>query len=136
MIKIFISILIVYLLQLNIVFSQPLISDDNFKLSEITTQLSEPWGMTFIDDDNLLVTEKTGEIIRIDIKTGEKYSIDHELDFFYYGQGGLLDILYDDGYVYVSYSEDREQGKSSTSICIKSLVLPERLCCLIAARSS
>jgi len=116
MIKIFISILIVYLLQLNIVFSQPLISDDNFKLSEITTQLSEPWGMTFIDDDNLLVTEKTGEIIRIDIKTGEKYSIDHELDFFYYGQGGLLDILYDDGYVYVSYSEDREQGKSSTSI--------------------
>ena len=67
MIKIFISIVIVYLLQLNIVFSQPLISDDNFKLSEITTQLSEPWGMTFIDDDNLLVTEKTGDIVLIDI---------------------------------------------------------------------
>ncbi len=116
MIKIFVCLLLVCLLQSNIIFSQPLISNDNYKLSEISTKLSEPWGMTFIDDDNLLITEKTGEIIRIDIKTGEKHYIDHELEFFYYGQGGLLDILYEDGYVYVSYSEDREQGKSSTSI--------------------
>ena len=32
------------------------------------------------------------------------------------GQGGLLDILYKDEFVYVSYSEDRGSGKSSTSI--------------------
>jgi len=91
-------------------------AEEKINLLEISKNLSEPWGMTFIDDDNLLVTEKTGEIIRIDTKTGQKFSINHELDFFYYGQGGLLDILYNDGYVYVSYSEDREQGKSSTSI--------------------
>ena len=72
--------------------------------------------MTFVDDDNLLITEKTGEILRIDMKTGKKSSIDHELDFYYYGQGGLLDILYNDGYVYVSYSEDRGDGLTSTSI--------------------
>ena len=92
------------------------VTNKNFKLSEIATNLNEPWGMTFIDDNNLLITEKTGDIIQIDMSTGKKFSIDHELDFFYYGQGGLLDILYKDGYVYVSYSEDREQGRSSTSI--------------------
>ena len=99
-----------------IFFTGPIYPEENIKLLEISKNLNEPWGMTFIDDNNLLVTEKTGEIIRININTGEKFSIDHELDFFYFGQGGLLDILYKDNYVYVTYSEDRDHGKSSTSI--------------------
>ena len=32
------------------------------------------------------------------------------------GQGGLLDILFKKGFIYISYSEDRGDGKSSTSI--------------------
>ncbi|OUX19258.1 MAG: glucose dehydrogenase [Gammaproteobacteria bacterium TMED257] len=97
-------------------FSCTAYSEEKIRLLEISKNLNEPWGMTFIDDNNLLLTEKTGEIIRINIETGEKFSIDHELDFFYFGQGGLLDILYKDNYVYVTYSEDRDEGKSSTSI--------------------
>ena len=116
MIKNYILILILNLSFLSIGFSETILATNGIKLSEITSNLNEPWGMTFINDDNILITEKTGEIIRINMKTGEKHSIDHELNFFYYGQGGLLDILYNDGYVYVSYSEDREQCKSSTSI--------------------
>ena len=96
-------------------FSTTVFSEE-IKLIEITKRLSEPWGMTFVDDNNLLITEKTGGIVRIDMITGEKFPIEHELDFYYYGQGGLLDILYKDGYVYVSYSEDREGGSTSTSI--------------------
>ena len=99
-----------------IFFVTPVSSDEKFKLIEISKKLTEPWGMTFVDDNNLLITEKTGGIIRIDMKTGEKFPIEHELDFYYYGQGGLLDILYKDGYVYVSYSEDRNNGSTSTSI--------------------
>ena len=113
---VYILILILSLSLSSIVFSETILSNHGIKLSEISSNLNEPWGMTFINDDNLLITEKTGEILRINMKTGEKHSIDHELNFFYYGQGGLLDILYKEGYVYVSYSEDREQGKSSTSI--------------------
>ena len=116
MIKKFSIFIIISFIQSSVVFSQDLVSDDNFKLFEITTELNEPWGMTFIDDNNILITEKTGEIVRVDMETGEKFYIDHELNFFYYGQGGLLDILYEDGYVYVSYSEDREQGRTSTAI--------------------
>ena len=91
-------------------------SELDITLSEVTDNLSEPWGMSFIDDQKLLITEKTGAIIRVDMKTGAKYEIEHDLNFYYYGQGGLLDILYHDGYVYVSYSEDRENGYSSTSV--------------------
>ena len=114
--KIFTIILVLIFSFPSIGVSETITSPYEYKLSEVSSNLNEPWGMTFIDDDNLLITEKTGEIIRIDMKTGKKYSIYHELNFFYYGQGGLLDILYNEDYVYVSYSEDREQGKSSTSI--------------------
>ena len=92
------------------------VHSEEVKLIEVAKRLTEPWGMTFVDDNNLLITEKTGDIIRVDMKTGKKYPIKHELDFYYYGQGGLLDILYKDGYVYVSYSEDRGEGSTSTSI--------------------
>ena len=113
---VYILILILGLSLSSIVFSETTLSNHGIKLSEISSNLNEPWGMTFINDDNLLITEKTGEILRINMKTGEKHSVDHELNFFYYGQGGLLDILYKEGYVSVSYSEVRAQGKSSTSI--------------------
>ena len=91
-------------------------SDKSHSVIDISNDLNEPWGMTFINNKTLLITEKTGAIINVDSTTGDKYEIEHDLDFYYYGQGGLLDILYHDGYVYVSYSEDRGDGKSSTSI--------------------
>ena len=74
MIKNYILILILNLSFLSIGFSETIISSHGIKLSEITSNLNEPWGMTFINDDNLLITEKTGEIIRINMKTGEKRS--------------------------------------------------------------
>jgi glucose/arabinose dehydrogenase len=97
-------------------FYTEIYSSDKFRVHELSNNLSEPWGMTFVDEETLLVTEKTGGILRIDIDSGNKYEIEHNLDFYYYGQGGLLDILYRDGYIYISYSEDRDNGYSSTSI--------------------
>ena len=91
-------------------------AEEKFRLLPIVKGLDEPWGMTFIDDQNILVTEKSGSLILIDINSRKKSEIVHNLDFYYYGQGGLLDVLYKDDYVYVAYSEDKENGQSSTSI--------------------
>ena len=41
---------------------------------------------------------------------------EHNLDVLEDGQGGLLDILYKDNIVFVSYSENRSNGMSSTSV--------------------
>ena len=95
-----------------------LISNGNsfeIKLSKIV-DLENPWGSTFINNDELLVTEKYGSIKLINLKNKKVTSINHNIDFLVDGQGGLLDILYKDEFVYVSYSEDRGSGKSSTSI--------------------
>ena len=95
-----------------------LISNGNsfeIKLSKII-DLENPWGSTFINNDELLVTEKYGSIKLINLKNKKVTSINHNINFLVDGQGGLLDILYKDEFVYVSYSEDRGSGKSSTSI--------------------
>jgi quinoprotein glucose dehydrogenase len=85
------------------------------KLSKLI-DLENPWGSTFINNDELLVTEKYGSIKLINLKNKKVTSINHNINFLVDGQGGLLDILYKDEFVYVSYSEDRGSGKSSTSI--------------------
>ena len=56
-------------------FHTEIYSSDKFKVQELTKSLSEPWGMTFVDEHTLLVTEKTGGILRIDIDSGNKYEI-------------------------------------------------------------
>ena len=95
-----------------------LISNGNsfeIKLSKLI-DLENPWGSTFINNDELLVTEKYGSIKLINLKNKKVTSINHNINLLVDGQGGLLDILYKDEFVYVSYSEDRGSGKSSTSI--------------------
>ena len=95
-----------------------LISNGNsfeIKISKLI-DLENPWGSTFINNDELLVTEKYGSIKLINLKNKKVTSINHNINLLVDGQGGLLDILYKDEFVYVSYSEDRGSGKSSTSI--------------------
>ena len=40
----------------------------------------------------------------------------HNLSLVSSGQGGLLDVLYKDNQVYISYSENRGNRKTSTSV--------------------
>ena len=87
--------------------------DYNFKK---LVKLDEPWGSSFLNDNELIVTEKSGKIKIIDVYLNKVSDIKHNLNFLDYGQGGLLDILFKDGFIYISYSENRGNWKSSTSI--------------------
>ena len=78
--------------------------------------LNEPWGSTFLNDHELLITEKSGEIKLVNLKTKNISKINHNLEVLEYGQGGLLDILYKDNIVWVTYTENRGNYKTSTSI--------------------
>ena len=88
---------------------------ENYKFYKII-KLDEPWGSSFISKDELIITEKNGKIKIININSNEALEIKHNLNFLNVGQGGLLDILYKDNFVWVSYSEDRGEWKTSTSI--------------------
>ena len=86
-----------------------------FNLKKILN-LNEPWGSSFINENELLITEKSGIIKIINLKKKEISIIDHNLNVLEYGQGGLLDILFKDNVIWVSYTEDRGNYKTSTSI--------------------
>ena len=88
---------------------------EEFKFEKVIS-LDKPWGSTFINDDQLLITEKGGKIKLINIKKKDFKIIDHNLNFLEYGQGGLLDIIYHNKIVWISYTENRGNWKTSTSI--------------------
>jgi glucose/arabinose dehydrogenase len=87
-----------------------------FKLEKIVDGLNEPWSLSFIDDENILFTEKPGKLYSLNLKNKKISDIKHDLKFLEYGQGGLLDVLYRDQYVYISYSENRGNWTTSTSV--------------------
>ncbi len=87
----------------------------NFKFTKIIN-LDEPWGSSFLNENEIIVTEKSGKIKVVNIQLQKYFEIKHNLDFLEYGQGGLLDILYKNNIVWVSYAEDRGNWKTSTSI--------------------
>jgi glucose/arabinose dehydrogenase len=88
---------------------------ENLKFTKIIN-LDKPRGSSFINKDELIITEKNGKIKIVNINSGEVLEIDHNLNFLKVGQGGLLDILYKDNFLWISYSEDRGNMKTSTSI--------------------
>jgi glucose/arabinose dehydrogenase len=104
----------VLLFFLSYFFSQVSFAND-IKISKIA-DLEDPWGSTFVNDKEIIITEKIGKIKLINIETGDIKEVKHNINFLVDGQGGLLDIIYKDQYVWVSYSEDRGSGKSNTSI--------------------
>ncbi len=89
---------------------------DSFKLEKLIDGLNKPWSLSFINKENVLVTEKSGDINLVNLNKKKVEKIEHNLDVLEDGQGGLLDILYKDNIVFVSYSENRSNGMSSTSV--------------------
>jgi len=88
---------------------------ENFKFKKITS-LDKPWGSSFISNDEIIITEKSGKIKIINILTNDVFQVEHNLNFLEYGQGGLLDILHKENFIYISYTENRSNWKTSTSI--------------------
>jgi len=98
-----------------IYFFNPICFANTIQISKIA-DLEDPWGSTFVNNKELIITEKIGKFKLVNIETGKVNEINHNLNFLVDGQGGLLDVIYKDQYLWVSYSEDRGSGKSNTSI--------------------
>ena len=73
-------------------------------------------GIYICINNEILLTEVSGNLKLINIETGSITEVKHNLKVLEDGQGGLLDILYKDGVVWVSYSEDHGKSKTTTSV--------------------
>tara|TARA_X000001036_G_scaffold419058_1_gene438532 strand:- start:42 stop:1109 length:1068 start_codon:yes stop_codon:yes gene_type:complete len=97
------------------------LSSDEPKLEEVIRGLNNPWSLSFIKEENILVTEKSGSLLKINLIDKKIKKLSHNLNILEDGQGGLLEVLFNNNEVFVSYSENRGGGKSSTSVAKASI---------------
>ena len=89
-----------------------------FKLEKIVGGLNKPWSLSFIDNNRVLITEKPGNLLIFNLKDKKINKINHNLSLKAVNQGGLLDVLYKNNSVWVSYSENRGNSNTSTSVAL------------------
>lgn len=86
-----------------------------FLIDTVVSGLNVPWGLAFLPDGDLLITERGGKLLRF---TGKELQIIAGLpEIMAKGQGGLLDLkLHPDyesnGWLYFSYSGFAEDDKT------------------------
>ena len=94
----------------------------DYKFTLLKKDLNSPWSISFIDENEIIISEKTGKIKLFNLINGNIVEINHNLNVIEdnNSQGGLLEILYHDNNIYISYAEKRGDfklyGPSSTSI--------------------
>ena len=91
---------------------------------ELASGLEHPWGMAFLPDGRLLVTERAGRlrVLNADNQIGEP--VEGVPEVFAKGQGGLLDVALDPDFennrlIYLSYAKPgtgSDAGKATTAL--------------------
>lgn len=93
-----------------------------FTADLIIDELPIAWGMAFLPDGAILVTEKSGELIHF--KNGTRTVIANVPEVYARGQGGLLDIeLHPDyannGWIYFTYSSKEGDGEGGNTALMR-----------------
>ncbi len=124
-----IKIIFIFNFFIYLFFSKNVLSLDNqYNLEILKSNLSSPWSLTFISNNQILISEKTGKIKLFDIISNITTEINHNLNVIRdkNSQGGLLDIYFYNNQIFISYSEkigDNLFSPSTTSIAKANLDL-------------
>tara|TARA_Y100001958_G_C21207281_1_gene533268 strand:+ start:395 stop:721 length:327 start_codon:yes stop_codon:yes gene_type:complete len=87
------------------IYSQQL----DYTSNTVLDGLSYPWGMDFISENKLLITEKVGNLKLLDLSSGEVKNIKGLPKIYFRNQGGLSEIkvspnFKDDKTIFFSYT--------------------------------
>lgn len=94
-----------------------------FRVDTIVSGLNVPWGLAFLPNGDLLITEKSGKLYHYS-KGILSDTISGLPTLISFGQGGLMDIAVhpnykDNGWIYMTYSKPETAGKrmANTAVC-------------------
>jgi glucose/arabinose dehydrogenase len=96
-------------------------SKEALKVDTFARGLVHPWGLAFLPDGRLIITERPGRVRLIGWGGALSPPVQGVPRVYAAGQGGLLDVqLSPDfaatGWIYLAYAEPREGAKSATSV--------------------
>ena len=91
------------------------------RVTTIATGLAHPWGLVFLPDGQMLITERPGRLRLVTAQGGVSNPISGVPAVFARGQGGLLDIALDPAFasnrrIYLSYAEPGTDGSAGTAV--------------------
>ncbi|MDJ0630388.1 MAG: PQQ-dependent sugar dehydrogenase [Rhodobacter sp.] len=91
------------------------------QVEAVMTGLDEPWGIGFLPDGGVLVTERGGTLWHLS-SAGQRTRVGTGLDVVARGQGGLLDVMVPRDFaqsreVFLSFSK-RQRGGSGTALAV------------------
>lgn len=84
-------------------------------------EFNEPWAMTFLPGGEMLVTEKSGNLLLVSADGRSKVPVAGVPKVAYGGQGGLGDVIVHPDYkknhlVYISYAERDKSGRKGAAV--------------------
>ncbi|HJM34600.1 MAG TPA: PQQ-dependent sugar dehydrogenase, partial [Candidatus Marinimicrobia bacterium] len=93
----------------------------SFQVNTFSTGYDIPWGMAFLPNGELLVTDISGSLWRVSKNGREKRQIGNSLVVYYKGQGGLLDVQVHPDFernhlIYLCYSDIQRKNLSHTTV--------------------
>ena len=130
--RIFNKIILIKMVIGGLVFSNDGFDNKVIKTEEVelevkgfATGFEIPWGMAFLPDTSMLVTDLSGDLFRV-YRDGRKDLIEGTPDVYFRGQGGLMDVeispnYSENNYVYLSYSQPVRK-KAFTAIARAKLI--------------
>lgn len=97
-------------------------ASQQYEFEEIVKNLINPWGMVWLPDGSMLITEKEGKLIHF--KDGQKLEVSNVPKVLVQGQGGLLDIelhpkYSENGWIYITYASDEGPGKGGNTALMR-----------------
>ena len=90
------------------------------RVEQLVNGLGVPWGLTFVSENQLLITERRGSVRLFDIQRLALQDISGVAEVVAAGQGGLLDVAAGpdhatDGWIYFTYSK-AVNGEAATAL--------------------
>ncbi|MCF6296795.1 MAG: PQQ-dependent sugar dehydrogenase [Flavobacteriaceae bacterium] len=132
-VNIFLVIITVILVSCKDTFSQVIDTNSpfSFKVETVVSDLEIPWGLAFLPDGSILISEQTGELIHF--KNGKKTEVQNIPKIYNKNQGGLLDIelhpnYAKNGWIYFSMSANLEKdGKGGSTVIMRAKLVDNKL---------
>jgi glucose/arabinose dehydrogenase len=95
-----------------------------FRLETFASNLEIPWGIEFLPDDKILISERPGRLRLIDHDKLETEPIAGTPKVFFRQDGGLLDVIAHpeyakNGWIYLAYSEEGTAPDTSMTVVIR-----------------
>lgn len=89
--------------------------EHRFEAVVLTGGLANPWGLAFLPDGRMLITERPGRLRIFDAGTGLSRPLSGLPEVFARDQGGLLDVVphpdyADNGWIYLTYAMPADGG--------------------------